>query len=236
MARTLENVLNIMRRQLGKNNPNDPDSSNQTLITYFNDAYALTMSDDVKLFEQFGTLEFNIGVQDPNNGVYTFNDVGASSDFVNISQEAFISLLDPIDNSISWNQLPIYQDPGEFFAIWGINNDEILIPGYPTMMLYYGNEFTFRTIPNTDYVVKIYGYKRNFELPADPDPSEPDTEIAYDYWLRYIALLATYNYAMDYRYESSTLAQIKNNYSRERKLMLTRTHNQIKMSRAMPRF
>src|SRR5690606_40768791 len=63
-----------------------------------------------------------------------------SSD-LNISIEAFISFLDPVDNSTSWNSLQIYENPGEFYSIWGINNTEILVRGYPTMMLYYGTEF-----------------------------------------------------------------------------------------------
>ena len=135
MASELSDILALMRRQLGRNNPNDIDSNDNTLTAYINYFINSTMSDDVKLFENFGTMTFTID-ETNTTGVYTFNDVGASSEFVNISQEAFISLLDPVNNSVSWNRLPIYQDPGEFFRIWGINNDEILIPGYPTMMLY----------------------------------------------------------------------------------------------------
>lgn len=229
MARLVSDVLRIMRLAIGRRNENDPDSSDDTLLSYLNDFVSLTMSDDVKLFEQFGTLSFTI---DENNttGVYTFNDVGADHEFVNISQEAYISLLDPVDNSVSWNQLPIYQDPGEFFAIWGINNDEILIPGYPTNLLYYGNEFTFRTIPNTSYLVKIYGYKKNIDFPDE------DVELTFDYWMRYLAYGAANNYAQDFRYEASQKAGIEKGFARERKLMLTHTHNQIKMSRSCPRF
>lgn len=229
MAKTAQDALDIMRLALGRRNENDPDSNDDMLLQYLNDFIAFTMSDDVKLFENFGTLSFTID-ESNTTGVYTFNDVGASADFVNISQEAYISLLDPEDNSVSWNQLPIYQDPGEFFAIWGINNDEILIAGYPTMMLYYGNEFTFRTIPNTSYLVKIYGYKKNSELAGT------ETSLSYDYWLRYCAYGAANNYAQDFRYEPSAKAQIEKGYARERKLMLTRSHNQIKQARACPRF
>ncbi len=149
---------------------------------------------------------------------------------MNISQEAYISLLDPVNNSVSWNRLPIYQNPGEFFAIWGINNDEILIPGYPTNMLYYGNEFTFRTIPNTSYLVKIYGYKKNADYPS------PDVDLDFDYWLRYMAYGAMVDYARDFRYEAQARSMIEATFKSERKLQLTHTHNQIKMSRAMPRF
>ena len=123
--RTVNNVLTLIRVILGRRNENDPDSSDSKLFDYLNDFISLTMSNDVKLFEQFGTLSFIID-ETNTTGVYTFNDVGATFDFVNISLECYISLLDPVNNSVSWNYLPIYQDPGEFFAIWGINNDEIL--------------------------------------------------------------------------------------------------------------
>ena len=228
-TRFVQEALDIMRVALGRRNENDPDSSDGLFLRYLNDFVSLSMPNDTKLFESFGTLSFVID-ESNTTGVYTFNEVGASFEFMNISQEAYISLLDPVDNSVSWNQLPIYQNPGEFFAIWGINNDEILIPGYPTMMLYYGNEFTFRTIPQTSYLVKIYGYKKNEDFPT------PDEPLPFDYWLRYLAYGAAVNYARDYRYEAQARASIEATFKSERKLQLTHTHNQIKMARSMPRF
>lgn len=228
-SRSVQDTLDLMRRILGRRNENDPDASDDILLRYLNDFYSLSMPNDTKLFESFGTLSFTID-ETNTTGVYTFNDVGADSDFMNLSQEAYISLLDPVNNSVSWNQLPIYQNPGEFFAIWGINNEEILIPGYPTNMLYYGTEMTFRTIPNTAYLVKIFGYKKNADF---PDADEP---LPFDYWLRYLAYGAANNYARDFRYDAQTRAMIKESFSSERKLLLTNTHNQVKMSRTCPRF
>lgn len=228
-TRFVQDALDIMRVALGRRNANDPDSSDELFFKYLNDFVSLIMPNDTKLFESFGTLTFTID-ESNTSGVYTFNDVGADFEFINISQEAYISLLDPVNNSVSWNWLPIYQDPGEFYAIWGINNDEILIPGYPTGMLYYGTEMVFRTNPNTSYLVKIYGYKKNADYPSF------DTPLQFDYWLRYIAYGAAVNYARDYRYEASTRALIEATFKSERKQQLTHTHNQIKMSRAEPRF
>lgn len=228
-SRSVQDTLDLMRIILGRRNENDPDASDEILLRYLNDFYSLSMPNDTKLFESFGTLSFTID-ETNTTGVYTFNDVGADSDFMNLSQEAYISLLDPVNNSVSWNQLPIYQNPGEFFAIWGINNEEILIPGYPTNMLYYGTELTFRTIPNTAYLVKIFGYKKNSDF---PDADEP---LPFDYWLRYLAYGAANNYARDFRYDAQTRAMIKESFSSERKLLLTNTHNQQKMSRPLPRF
>ncbi len=227
--RTVQDALDIMRIGLGRRNANDPDSSDEILLNYFNNFVSLSMPNDTKLFESFGTLSFVIDESNPT-GVYTFNDVGADQDFMNISQEAFISLLDPIANSISWNWLPIYQDPGEFFSIWGINNEEILIPGYPTAMLYYGTEFTFRTIPNTSYLIKIYGYKKNSRFES------PDVDLPFDYWLRYAAYGAMVDYARDFRYDATTRSLIEATFKSERKLQLTHTHNQIKTQRCLPRF
>jgi len=227
-----------MRLAIARRNENDPDSNDQTLMQYINDFYSLTMSDDVKLFEQFGTLVFNID-ETSTTGVYTFpqENLGNSFEFVNISSEALISLTDPIDNSVSWNQLYVYQDPGEFFLKWGINNDEVLIPGFPTEMLYYSNEFTFRTIPNTEYTVKIYGYKKNLDFPQfEEDNDEGNPEIPFDYWMRYIAYGAALNYARDYKFTSESRTQLQADFMHERKQLLTRTHNQIKISRAFPRF
>lgn len=228
-TRFVQDALDIMRVALGRRNENDPDSSDDLFFKYINDFVSLIMPNDTKLFESFGTLSFVID-ETNTSGVYTFNDVGAEFEFMNLSQEAYISLLNPVNNSVSWNWLPIYQDPGEFFAIWGINNDEILIPGYPTGMLYYGNEMNFRTIPNTSYLVKIYGYKKNTDYPSF------DTPLQFDYWLRYLAYGAAINYARDYRYEASSRALIEATFKSERKQQLTRTHNQIKMSRSCPKF
>lgn len=229
MSRTVAEAISIFRQAIGRRNQNDPDSNDETLLGYLNDFVSLIMPNDTKLIESFGTLSFTID-QSNTTGVYTFNDVGADTQFMNISQEAYISLLDPVNNSVSWNRLPIYQDPGEFFAIWGINNDEILIAGYPTMMLFYGNEFTFRTIPDTSYLVKIYGYKKNPDFPA------PDENLEFDYWLRYIAYGAAVNYVRDFRYEASSRQLVEATFNSERRQMLTRTHNQIKGSRCLPRF
>jgi hypothetical protein len=227
--RIVSDALRIMRVGLGRRNQNDPEATDNVLFRYLNDFVSLSMPNDTKLFESFGTLSFTIDEAN-TTGVYTFNDVGAEFDFINTSLEAFISLLDPVNNSISWNWLPIYQDPGEFYSIWGINNEEILIKGYPTMMLYYGTEMVFRTIPNTAYLVKIYGYKKNNDYPSF------DTDLQFDYWLRYVAYGAMVNYARDYRYSAEARSLIEATFKSERKLQLTHTHNQIKNSRAMPRF
>ena len=233
MAQFVSDCLRTMRLAIGRRNENDLDSNDTTLLQYINDFVNLTMGDDVKLFEQFGTFRFTID-QTTTDGVYqiaSISSIPAGLQFTNFSQEAFITLTLPPAGSISWNQLLIYQDPGVFFYKWGVNNADILIRGYPTEMLYYGNEFTVRTLPNTAYDIIIYGYKVTPNFSNIGDPALP-----YDYWMRYISYGAALNYARDYRFESDKLSLLNSGFVRERKLLLTRTHNQIKQNRCFPRF
>jgi len=230
MAQFVSDCLRIMRLAIGRRNENDPDSNDSTLLSYINDFVTITMTNDVRVFEQYGTLSFTID-ETNETGTFTFNDVGADSKFATISMEAFINLSDPPSSSVSWNRLEIYQDPGIFFDEWGVNNSDILVPGYPTEMLYYGTEMVFRTIPDTSYDVTIFGYKVLPEFSSEGDP-----EIPQDYWMRYIAYGAANNYARDYRFDTSVLNQLNDTYKRERRLVLTQTHNQIKAGRGQPRF
>lgn len=230
MAQLLSDVLRIMRLALGRRNENDPDQSDSTMLEYIQTFVNLTMTDDVKLFEQFDVVTFNIDTSHPD-GVYTFNDVGITTQFSNISIEALVSRNAPVGGSISWNKLRIYQSPLQFFAYWGFNNENILIPGFPTEMLYYGTTMTFRTIPDDIYLVQMYGYKIIPEFTTVGDP-----QIPFDYWLRYIAYGAAMNYARDYRFDPDARQMLERDFAHERKLLLTRTYNQQKLSRGMPRF
>lgn len=230
VTRNLNDVEAIMRTAISRRNVNDPDSTYEVLVRYINDFISLTMSSDLKIFENYGTLIFEID-QTHLDGVYTFNDVGAAFQFTNISSEAMISLTDPPAGSVSWNPLQIYQDPGQFFSIWGVNNEDILIPGYPTMMLFYGNEMTFRTIPNTSYKVYLWGYKEVAELSPVGNPQLP-----YAYWLRYVAYGAAMNYGRDYNFSAEKMSGLQQSFLHEKKLLLTRTHEQRKISRCFPRF
>jgi len=229
MARDFVDVIRIMRLAIRRRNENDPDSNDTTLLEYVNDFFNLEMANDTKLFENFGTLEFTID-ETVTDGVYTFNDVAADNNFINIGLNGFISLTTQPTDSTSWNRLRIYQDPGLFFNRWGVNNEDILTAGYPTEMLFYGNQMTFRTIPDQSYDVTIYGYKKNDDI------TNTSTDIPYDYWLRYLAYGAARQYAADYGLSQETMGNIERNFRKEKNQLLKRTHNQRKLSRAMPRF
>lgn len=227
-SRTVSDAITIMRQVLSRQNTNDANSTNAKFLSYMNDFISLSMPNDLRVVEEFGTLSFNI--DGSTNGVYTFNDVGASSDFMSLSNEGFISLLAPQNESVSWNQLQIFRDPASFYSIWGINNTDILVTGYPTAMLSYGNEFVFRTIPDTDYLIEIYGYKKRNDFDDVTD------EIPFDYWLRYLAYGAALDYASDYNYGDQAIARIEKGYKREKKRMLTNAHNRLVNTRGFPSF
>jgi len=228
-SRLVSDVLRIMRLAISRRDTNNVDSSDATLLRYLNDFISLKAPNDCRMVEDFGTMSFNID-ETNTSGVYTFNDVGADTDFMTISNEAFISILDPVDNSTSWQPLEICRDPGYFFEEWGINNDDIITTGFPSRMLLYGNEMTFRTIPDQEYVVKIYGYKKrnNFSTTSE--------EIPYDYWLRYLAYGGALDYARDYNYTQEKIQSIRQTFSSERSLIMANVHNNLTMSRGSPSF
>ena len=242
VERTANDIIRIMRIALGRRNENDPDSNDSIMITCLNDFIQLEMSDDLRIVENFSTLSFTID-ENTTNGVYTFEEIyGANQEMVSLSNECYISLYDPVDNSVSWNRLPIWRDPGEFYSMWGINNDETLIRGYPTNLLIYGNEFVFRTLPNTTYLVKIYGYKQITDFPTTTDETTGVTElegnpvVPYAYWTYYLAYGAAMIYARMFRYASDVKAELERDYKHYRTQIMKHSHNFVKMSRAMPRF
>lgn len=223
MAKTVSDCLDIMRITLGRRNQKDIDSKISKFLSYLSDFINLEMPNDVKLFEQFGTLTFKIGTTEVD-GVYDFNALpSANFSFSNISLEGFITPTASGTSSVSWNPLKIYQDPVKFYEKWGVSNISILTKGFPTDMLYYGDELVFRTLPDVSYNVILYGYKRSATL------SEENDTLPFDWWLRYAAYGAALNYATDYRYDAKDLARIEKAFSKERKLLLTNTHNQIKL-------
>jgi len=220
-------AMEIMRVALGRRNQNDPDSNDDKLLQYVKDFVTLTMCNDIKVFEQYGTYEFTID-ETSTDGVIQFNE---NDDFINIGGQGFVSLTTQPTDSTSWNQIWIYQDPMQFYQKWGVNNEDVLIRGYPTEMLFYGNEIVVRTLPEQSYTIQIYGYKKVMDADVQPNKGLP-----YDWWLRYIAYGAARDYAVDYRLSESTKQSIDREFNKQKKLMLKRTHGQRKPSSCQPRF
>ena len=228
MARTVQQVIAIMRRAIGRRNTEDPDSSDEILITYINDFLTLQMPNGLKLNEKFSSFEFQIDTTN-TTGIFDFPDSATSEDFINLDDSGLISAATPADNSLEWWDLCVLFDEKEFFHRWGFNNHETLVKGGPSEVLYWDNKLTFRAIQDKAYIVKLFGYKR-------PAAVGSSSSLEFDYWLRYVAYGAARDYAADFRLESEALSNIERNFGRERQLLLTRTHNQIKVDRPPPTF
>lgn len=227
MSQSVSDVLRIMRLAIGRRSEVDPDSTPDVLLGYINDFVTLKMPNDIKLFEQWSTMEITLtqGVD-----VYLFPSTTGAEDFVNLNNEVLCSLQAPVGSSVSWTRLQVYQDPGEFYGYWGVNNEDVLIEGFPTQVLYYDRQLVFRTIPNNTYKIYWYGYKRVGEYEGGEDTLQTD------YWMRYIAYGAARDYARDYNISPERKANIDRTFTDERMLLATQTHVQITKQRCLPRF
>jgi len=226
MSRTYEDAITIMRVATGRRNENDPDSTDTVFLQYIKNFVTLTFCNDIKVFEGYGTYEFTID-ETSDDGVLEFN----TDNFINIGGQGFVSLTTQPTDSTSWNQIWIYQDPMQFYQKWGVRNEDILIRGYPTEMLFYGNEIVVRTLPDVSYTIQIFGYTRENEATISGDK-----EIPHDWWLRYIAYGSARDYAVDFRLSESTKQSIEKEFRTQKNLMLKRSHTQAKNSRCQPRF
>lgn len=230
MTRDFSDVLRVMRLATGRRNENDPDSSDTTMNQYILDFYSLGMPNDLKVYELYTTFEFTVNTT-PTDGVYNALDLGLGDSIINITGRGFVSLTTQPTDSASWNRLNIYQNPYDFYQKWGIRNEDVLTPGYPTDLLYYGNQIVVRPIPDQSYTIQIFAYTKN----QDPD-LENDPDLPYDWWMRYIAYGAAQEYARDYMIDEKRQANIEREFMKQKKRMLTRTHNQLKYSRCIPQF
>lgn len=225
VTRTVSDVLTIMRRAISRS-ANDSQATDDVLLRYINDFIALKAPLSMKLANQFSTLTFTI--DGTTEGIYTFNDLGADTNFVDVGTEAFI--YDPNATTSNWSTIGIYRDPESFYYRWGVNNETLLTTGMPTEVLFYDNQFVFRTIPDKQYSVKMYGYKFNGEYP------EADSNIQFPYWLRWISYGAALDFATDFNYAVDKLHSLTLSYQKERKLLLLKTHGEITKQRCIPSY
>ena len=230
MARNVSDILRILRLAIARRNENDPDSDDGALLRYINDFASLSMAGDVRLFDQYGTLTLTID-ETNTSGVLEYPSSSTSLDFSSLSGDVLISLTDPIGESVSWQPMTWYQDPMAFYEKWGINNEDILVTGFPSDILYYGNQLILRTVPNDSYTLRFFGYRINPDFTTVGDP-----EIPFDYWLRYIAYGAALDYADDYHFDAVEKGELYKAFGKHRILLLTRTHQQKKNQRCMPTF
>jgi hypothetical protein len=224
VTRKVSDVLTLMRRIIGRDS-NDNQATDTLMLNYLNDFVTLKMPMSMHLANQFSTLTFNI--DETTEGVYTFNDVGATTDFMDVGTEGFI--FDPNATTSSWSTIGIYRDAESFYNRWGVNNEDTLTKGMSTEVLFYDNQFVFRTIPDKTYTVKMYGYK----MPAEYEGTT--SELQFSAWLRTLAYGSSLDYANDFNYSDEKIAKIEKNYNSERKHLLTQTHSELTKKRCIPK-
>lgn len=229
----VSDCVDLMRVAIGRRNVSDPDSTDNVLLGYVSDFMKYTMTDDIKIVDQFETFNFEVEVTltEHTDGVWLFNEIVIWENYSNLEISALISLNNTPSSSLSWQQLQVTQVPSEFWATYGFNNEDVLIRGFPTVMLLDSYRIVLRAIPedNTPYLIQMYGYTINPAVALNGT-------LPRDYWKRYVAYGAALNYAMDFHFTAERLALLKDSFAHERKLILSRTFNQLKHNRCIPRF
>lgn len=231
MARYVSDCLRIMRLVLGRRNVNDSDSSDSVFKQYLQDFVSLHMGDDIKVFEKFGAVQFNID-DTVVDSTYSLADLNLKDTFTNISTEGFIYPTTTAGDSYSYMPLEVCLDPHQFYNNWGVENYTLLNAGMPSEMLYYNDTFVFRTIPDQEYTVILFAYRTTPEFDFD----DGDPEIPEAYWLRYIAYGAALLYMYDYRYSQEDIADLNRKHRDMRMLLAKRMHSQNKLTRGIPRY
>lgn len=222
MSKTGQNCLDLMRIILSRRNTQDEDSTDDKLLSYLNNFINLKMPNDIKLLENFKTemIEIPAGTTElPIN----------LDSYMNASIEAFISYSETAGESISWQVIDIFQNAGDFYSRWGIDNIDKLVEGQISEVLMYGNKFTFRTIPEKDCRMMLFVYGVSPEITANEN-------IPYAYWYRYVSYGACLDYAVDYSFDENRTAVINAQFNAEKRILLNRVHGQITQERCIPRF
>lgn len=207
MAKDLGDCLSIMRRVIGQNDQDDPNATDALLIQYISDFYDLILPQDVKTYDQWEFLEFDTIA---DQSVYPLGVAPLpTAEYVNYKPPVFVD-----DQQINW-----WQDPDLFYEKWPLDTSN-LGTGRPTDVLFFGNQFVFRTVPDDAYTIRIVAYKQNGALADETD------ELAQDYIWRYVAYGAAIDWLTDY-------GQIVDNqhvlaaYERYRDIVLRRTAVQL---------
>lgn len=220
MAKTVADVITIMRRAVNRPNTTDPDSTDTVFLDYISDFYELYMSNDVKLFNEWGIYKFDTDAT-VTSGNYTINDTNfVSSRFTVLRNEGWVDDQD----------LDIYQDPAVFFERWPFQDLSDIPTGQPQEMLIFNDTLYLRPIPDDTYTVRIVAYQENAALTDTTD------QIGQDFWYRYLAYGAALQYMNDFNYDATQLQLKEREFRRQRRLILQKTHTQRLNQRGKPRY
>jgi hypothetical protein len=219
MAKSVNDLILILRNVTGRVDENDPLFTNPIMRQYLIDFMQLQSTEDIRIFKNKTWYEFTFGPTDPNpfpidlqTIVLANGTIGASTIEPPAYADGFF---------VFW-----YQSPLEFYQIWP--ETQTYTPQRPTYVLYYNNELTFRGPPNKDYAIKIAAYQ------VEADFNDDDI-LRQDYLYRYIVYGAALDIFADFG-ELDKYNQIFPVFMRYRALVYSRTNSQYQNQRPAPEF
>lgn len=189
MAKTFNDVITLMRRIVGENDGNDPDSTQDVLLDYVANFYKLIMGQEIKSFDLYTWFEFPTVVDEDT---YQFKDV--------IQDDHGITNITPpiyaIDSNNGNTEVNYFQDPEQFYRRHPISNEQE-DAGRPWDLLFFDNELLIRPKADQVYTIRIRAYKELF-IPTSGGNLDATANIDQDYFLRYIAYGASLDYLADF--------------------------------------
>lgn len=219
MAKTYNDVVTLMRRIIGENDGDDPDATDDLLLTFVADFLKLVMGQEIKSFDLFTFFEFStvVGQED-----YTFKGEG----FTNLFPPIYV-----IDSNNSDTQMNYFQNPELFFdrnPVDNANQDN----SRPNDFLFFNNEIKIRPAPDAVYTIKVRAYKE-VTIPSLGGSLDGTQDIFQEYFFYYLA----YGAALDYLAAFGQLeeyGQVEPIYKRYRNLVLMRKAQQATTQRSIP--
>jgi len=219
MAKTFNDVITIMRRIIGENDGNDPDSTNDVLLDYVANFYKLIMGQEIKSHDLYTFFSFDTVV---DQDTYTFKDQG----FTNILPPVY-----SIDSNSNTVEIDYYEDTKSFYDRHPLDNTNEPA-ARPFSMLFFNDEILLRPKADAVYTIKIRAYKE-LSVPSSGGELDATQDIDQDYFLRYIAYGAALDYMADFgNYEN--YANIEPIFKRYKNLVLMRTAKQATTQRTKP--
>lgn len=219
MAKTMSDLINIVRNVTGRVDASDPQFTNQIMTQYITDFIQLQSTQDIRISQNRTWWEFTYGPTDTNplpvvlqNIPLINGNVGASTLEPPAYADGFVMF---------W-----YQDPADFYRIWP--ETQTYTPQRPTYVLYYNGELTFRGPPDRNYNIKIAAYQVEVQLVNS-------TTMNDDYMYRYICYGTALDIFSDFG-EMDKWKEIYPAYTRYRALVYGRTNCQLQNQRPNPEF
>ena len=225
MAKSLADLILILRNVTGRVDASDPQFTDEIMAQYLQDFIQLQSTQDIRIFKNKTWYEFNLSDTDPNPFPVNLQEIELINGNIGAST---------IEPPCYADGFPVFwfQDPAQFYAIWP--ETQTYQPQRPTYVLYYNNELTFRGPPNKNYLIKIAAYQVELQI-TDPDYSAPYTGLQQDYIYRYVCYGAALDIFSDFG-ETDKWRDIFPMYQRYRALVYSRTYSQYQNQRPNPEF